>query len=101
LLRGHSLRNELVHPAQDRDMPRITIPELLGIAKAVKQYFKELATIAPQNFDLYERLLDSFDLPSDAEVDRDMTRMRNFRRLHPDRPVMFSQLNLPEERDNA
>jgi len=100
LLRGHSLRNELVHPAQDREMPRITILELLTTAKAVKRYFGELAVIAPQSFGLYEQLLDSFDLPSDASVNRTLTKVRAFRLLHPDRPIMFSQLDLPEETIN-
>ena len=101
LLRGHGLRNQLVHPPQAGDMPRITIPELLGIAKAIKQYFSELATIAPRNFGLYELLLDAFDLPTDDDVNRDMTRMRRLRALHPDRPIMFSQLDVLEGGGNA
>jgi len=34
-------------------------------------------------------------------VNRDMTRMRRFRALHPDRPIMFSQLDVLEGGGNA
>lgn len=92
LLRGHTLRNELVHSPIGTEMPRVTISELLVIAKAVKRYFEELVSIAEPVFGVFSNLLDSFGLPPDVEIERDLTRMREYRKTHPDRPIMFSAL---------
>ena len=73
-------------------MPRVTISELLVIAKAVKRYFEELVSIAEPVFGVFSNLLDSFGLPPDVEIERDLTRMREYRKTHPDRPIMFSAL---------
>ena len=45
LMKGHALRNELVHSPLGTEMPRVTITELLTTAKAVKRYFEELVNI--------------------------------------------------------
>jgi hypothetical protein len=79
LIRGHELRNRLIHPPISNKVERVTLTELLAAAKAVKSYFAELATVAPEVFKVYGAIVDSFKLPADSEVENNLVAARKLR----------------------
>jgi hypothetical protein len=79
LLRGHELRNRLIHTPVGNPIERVTLTELLTAAKAVKSYFTELTSVSPEVFKAHAAIIDAFGLPSDADVERNLDSVRRLR----------------------
>jgi|GEM_PF-1860687 hypothetical protein len=92
LLEGGRVRNKLVHSPVGEEIPIVTITELLGFAEAVKSYFSALCSEMPVVFVPYSSLIDSFELPTVLEVNRDLDAVRRLRAEGHEGPILFSWL---------
>jgi hypothetical protein len=50
LMRGHKLRNGVVHSSAGETTPRVSKGELISSVKAVRDYFAELGSSLPKSF---------------------------------------------------
>lgn len=99
LLKGHDLRNRLIHTPIAEPIERVGLMELLAAAKAVKCYFSELVSVAPEVFKAHAVIIEDFKLPSDAEVERNLAEVRRLRReTNVQGPVSFPDFGDPDPR---
>jgi hypothetical protein len=90
LLKGHELRNKLVHVPIGKSIPRVSLSELLAAANAVRSYFTELSSLAPKTFIMHSLILKSFDLPLENDISRYLEEVRRFReKTGSDEPIAF------------
>ena len=79
LMKGHELRNKLIHTPVGEPVERVSLMELLAAAKAVKAYFSELVSVSPEVFKAHAAIMNSFELPPDGEVEKNLDAVRKLR----------------------
>jgi|SRR5579859_3972754 len=79
LMKGHELRNRLIHMPIGEPVERVSLIELLTAAKAVKAYFSELVAVSPQVFKAHAAIIHSFVVPPDGEVEKNLHAVRKLR----------------------
>lgn len=79
LLKGHELRNRLIHSSIGAPVERVSLSQLFVAAKAVKAYFAQLVGACPEVFKAHGAILDAFKLPPEAEVEQNLATVRKLR----------------------
>jgi hypothetical protein len=79
LIKGHELRNRLIHSSVGKPVERVTLTQLLAAAEAVKSYFVELVSVAPEVFKAHGAIVEAFGLPKRAEVEKNLAAVRKLR----------------------